>query len=64
MSQAPGAGFRYGQLRRVLTDEDSRAEKACKIHQILLERYDGDLARARVLDVGCSAGLISAWLAD
>jgi len=56
--------YRYASTRAVLLDRASRFEKAEKIFRILQTYYPGRLNEAQVLDIGCSAGLIDAYLAD
>jgi len=56
--------YHYAGKRKVLFDVPSRFEKAEKIFLILKEKFHGDLNKAKLLDIGCSAGLIDCWLAD
>lgn len=47
-----------------LVDPASRRAKADKIIAVARDALGGDLSNRRVLDIGCSAGLIAAYLAE
>jgi ubiquinone/menaquinone biosynthesis C-methylase UbiE len=47
-----------------LYDEESRTKKAKKIVAILKDYLKADMKSLRCLDIGCSIGIISAFLAD
>lgn len=56
--------YHYARYRTILFDKESRHSKAEKIFLFLQRYYEKDLSKAKVLDIGCSAGHISFWLSE
>lgn len=55
----------FSKLSPIILDKKSRLEKAKQIVSILKVHLDGqNLQDLKVLDVGCSSGIITAYLAD
>lgn len=54
----------YARYRSILFDKESRFNKAEKIYKLLNKFSNVDIKSANILDIGCSAGLITFWFSD
>src|SRR3989339_2150481 len=56
----------YSEKHPVVLDEQERSSKANKIVAVIMDYYKdkGELGKLRCLDVGCSGGIITNYLAN